>query len=314
MASQSDAHYFQGSNWSSAISKNYLDCEAVWITAFQDDVPVGGLAFVSIKRAIFTQLYSNYEGTYGGPFCLSTLSDEEKSKVNSMLLEEFVKLTSGKKVIASTVCTSNSEAKSILTCAGFEMQPFTGASISLVDGYDHVEMNVIKKNRRNERNRSFKRGCTTGVTTDPDIIDEYYPIYLKATSRWGSKPVPEQLLKDLLADSSGNAFMSWVRLDGKLIGGHLNFSSGGIVTAWNGATDLELKDVFPASVLIFTDVEEACSRGCVLLDLGAHGGVDGVAQFKRMFGAESDHRVMFSKKTILKRMYDKLKTVINGGA
>ncbi|MCP4144978.1 MAG: GNAT family N-acetyltransferase [bacterium] len=314
MASKSDAHYFQGSSWSSAISNNYHGCDAVWITAFQGDEPVGGMAFVSVTRAIFTQLYSNYEGTFGGPFCLSTLSDEEKSRVNSMLLEEFAKLSSVKKVIASTVCTSSAEAGSILTSAGFEKQPFTGASISLVDGYNHVEMNVIKKNRRNERNRSLKRGCTTGVTTDPKIIDEYYPIYLRATNRWGSIPVPEQLLKDLLADSGGSAFMSWVRLDGKLIGGHLNFSAGGIVTAWNGATDLELKDIFPASVLIFTDVEEACSRGCALLDLGAHGGVDGVEQFKRMFGAESDHRIMFSKKTMIKRIYDKLKSVTGGGA
>ena len=314
LASQSNAHYFQGSSWSSAISNNYSGCDTVWITAFKNDVPVGGLVLVSVTRAIFMQLYSNYEGTFGGPFCLPTLSGEEKLKVNSMLLEEFAKLSSGKKVIASTVCTSSSKADSVLTRAGFEIQHFTGASISLADGYNHVEMNIIKKNRRNERNRSLKRGCTTGVTTDPKIIDEYYPIYLRATSRWGSKPAPEQLLKDLLADSSGNAFMSWVRLDGKLIGGHLNFSAGGIVTAWNGATNLELKGVFPASVLIFTDVEEACSRGCALLDLGAHGGVDGVEQFKRMFGAESDRRIMFSKKTILKRMYDKLKTVINGGA
>jgi len=314
MASKSDAHYFQGSSWSSAISKNYPGCDAVWITVFQDDKPAGGLVLVRVAQSIFTQLHSNYEGTTGGPFCLSNLSDEEKVKVNSMLLEEFAKLSAEKKVIASTVCTSSFEAGDILHRAGFEMQPFTGASISLVDGYDHVEMNVIKKNRRNERNRSMKRGCTTGVTTDPKIIDEYYPIYLRATSRWGTKPVPEQLLKDLLTDSSGDAFMSWVRLDGKLIGGHLNFSAGGIVTAWNGATDLELKDVFPASVLIFTDVEEACSRGCVLLDLGAHGGVEGVEQFKRMFGAESDRRIMFTKKTVIKRIFGKLKSVIGGGA
>jgi len=314
MASKSDAHYFQGSSWSSAISSNYPGCDAVWITAFQDDAPVGGMALICVTRAMFTQLYSNYEGTFGGPFCLTTLSDEEKSRVNSMLLEEFVKLSSGIKVIASTVCTSSFEAGNILTSAGFEMQHFTGASISLDDGYNHVEMNVIKKNRRNERNRSLKRGCTTGVTNDPKIIDEYYPIYLKATRRWGTKPVSEQLLKDLMAYSNDEAFMSWVRLDGKLIGGHLNFSAGGIVTAWNGATDLELKDVFPASVLIFTDVEEACSRGCTLLDLGAHGGVEGVEQFKRMFGAGSDRRIIFTKKTAIKRMYDKLKSVTDGGA
>lgn len=314
LASKSGANYFQGSSWSSAISKNYPGCDAVWITLFHGEMPVGGLVFIRVARSIFTQLYNNYEGTSGGPFCLLTLSDEEKVKVNSMLLEEFAKLSSGKRVIASTVCTSSSEADDILSRAGFEKQPFTGASISLTDGYNHVEMNIIKKNRRNERNRSMKRGCTTGVTTDPKIIDEYYPIYLRATSRWGTRPVPEQLLKDLMTDSSGDAFMSWVRFDGKLVGGHLNFSAGGIVTAWNGATDLELKDVFPASVLIFTDVEEACSRGSALLDLGAHGGVKGVERFKRMFGAESDQRTMFTKKTVIKRMYDKLKSVAGGGA
>jgi predicted N-acyltransferase len=313
LANASDAHFFQGAVWSSLIVKNQLGADAVWITAFHNDIPVGGLVAIVANRLFATQLISSYQGTLGGPFSLASLTDTEKTEVDSLLLKEFVQHASHKKVISSAVYSSSSAAKEVLCSAGFQERQFSGAVVDLAQGYDFVEMNLIKKNRRNERNRSMKRGCTTGVTVDPKIIDEYYPLYLKAVQRWKVEPVSEQFLRDLLAFSDGDAFMSIVRLEGKLIGGHINLSSGGITTAWNGATDLDLKDVFPASVLIFTDVAEACNRGCAVLDLGAHGGVKGVEQFKRMFGAESDSRKMYLKESMIKTTYDKVMSLINGG-
>ncbi|MBU1074037.1 hypothetical protein KKG45_12395, partial [bacterium] len=56
---------------------------------------------------------------------------------------------------------------------------------------------------------------------------------------------------------------------------------------WLAATvPARSKEFFPSTLLVWTDLEEACRRGAAWLDLGAHGGQAGVANFKKLVGAE----------------------------
>lgn len=309
MAIESNAHYFQGTAWSSLVAKNYHNCNPLWITAFISGKPVGGLVAVSKKIIVFKLITSNFDGTLGGPFCITSLPDASKTTVLESLISEYLEISSNFNVIESAIYTNvemSAENQAMMANSGFEQQKYSGAIMPLQSGYENIEMNLVPKNRRNERNRSLKRGCVAGVTSDPEIIEEYYPVYLESASSWGVTPVPKQFMKQLLGQSDGSVFMTYVRHEEKFVGGHLNFHGDGIVTAWNGATDKDDKSIYPASVLIFKDIEEACNRGCKVLDLGAHGGVKGVSNFKKMFGAESDSRLAFRKTKLLKKIINKI--------
>ena len=145
------------------------------------------------------------------------------------------------------------------------------------------------------------------MTTDPAALAEYYPIYLAATRRWGVAPTPEALLRDLLARGAGAVFLSWVRRDGLLIGGHVCFRHGDEVVAWNGATLPEHGEASPATLLIWTDIVEACRGGAQRLDLGGSGGIAGVARFKELLGARFATRGCWETAAPLYRAWRRLR-------
>jgi CelD/BcsL family acetyltransferase involved in cellulose biosynthesis len=110
-------------------------------------------------------------------------------------------------------------------------------------------------------------------------------------------------LRGLLADGGGDVYCTTVRRDGALLGAHLCLQAGGTVTAWVGSTVDTARDstrggtddVFPATMLVWADLEEACRRGASRLDLGGHGGQRGVAQFKELLGALTLERAMWRR-------------------
>jgi hypothetical protein len=196
---------------------------------------------------------------------------------------------------------------SVLQRTGWRRHEIQAAIMPLAEGLDHVEMHVLKKNRRNERNRSLKRGCRYGVTNDKDFLAEYYPIYRAAAERWGITATPLGLLRDMLIAPGDHTFLTYVTFEDSVIGGHLNFHWGNRVIAWNGATRPEHDDKFPATLLIWADLEEACRRQAEWLDLGGHGGKASLANFKRLLGAEGEIRGHYLLASRLQKIWNSVR-------
>jgi len=171
------------------------------------------------------------------------------------------------------------------------------AVIPLDGGLEFVEMNLMQKNKRNERNRALRRNARIEITNDPDRLAAYYPIYEKACERWMLPPAPLSFLQALLADANTvqpgmtRTFFTCVLLEDEVIGGHLNLQFKDRVIAWNGVTDPQYSRThFPATLAVWGDLEESCRRGARLLDLGGSGGVVSLDGFKKHFGALSEIR------------------------
>jgi hypothetical protein len=271
--------------------------EPLWLVARQAGELVGGLVGVRQRQGWGERLASHYEGTCSGPLVRSDLELATKERVCTALLAHFARLRGWRTWTASFNLTAAAEELwgGIARRAGWQPRPNPAAFIPLQEGLDHVERYVFKKNRRNERNRSLKRGCEPGVTTDPEILAQYYPVYVDAARHWGISPTPLSLLRELLVRGEGHAFLTYVRYRGTVIGGHVSFHWGDRVTAWNGATLPEHNDKFPATLLIWTDIEEACRRGAAVLDLGASGGIPSLANFKKLLGASEEIRFQYEK-------------------
>jgi CelD/BcsL family acetyltransferase involved in cellulose biosynthesis len=305
------AGFFHGSLWTECVARHVPGVRPLWLVATLDGREAGGLAAVERRRGPFRLLESHFEGTAGGPVVAAGLEPARQDEVAGALLDSFRRLCSRPLTLGAAVAlTPDADARwgPLAARAGLRRREVPAAVLDLAGGVDAVEYGVFPKNRRNERNRALRRGLTAGVTCDAAAaLDEFYGVYLAATRRWATAPVPLPLLRDLLRRGAGAAFLSWVRWEGRVIGGHFNLHAGPTVTAWVGATLPEHNDKFPATLLIGTDIEEACRRGAARLDLGGSGGIAGVAKFKELLGAGEEIRARWETAQPAYRLWSRLR-------
>lgn len=304
-----DANIFYTTLWTRAVCHNIPGTRAVWLTVRFENRLVGGMVAVLCRRGPLLKFVSHYDGTSGGPLIVSDLTPDRQDRLFGSLVAAFASLHQNRVWVRTFSLPAVLEQRygSILQDTSWRRQEIQAAIMPLAGGLEHVEMHVLKKNRRNERNRSLKRGCSYGVTNAPDILREYYPIYRAAAERWGITPTPLGLLRDMLTAEGDHTFLTYAQFEDSVIGGHLNFHWGDRVIAWNGATRPEHDDKFPATLLIWADLEEACRRQASWLDLGGHGGKSSLANFKRLLGAEGEIRGHYLLASRLQKICNKIR-------
>ncbi len=287
-----DGHFFAHPVWTRVVCRHLAGVTPIWLTARDGERLVAGMVAVRRAHRLGYRLTSHFDGTPGGPLVAPDLPDPERDILFQQLVQTYARLRRQRNLAATLTLDSCHEQRygHLLSCSAWRRQEIPTAFMPLAGGLAHVEMHVLKKNRRNERNRSLKRGCSYQVTVDPEILEAYYPIYLAAAARWGIAPVPSTLLRELLTASEDRAYFTCVWYHGALIGAHLNLHWHDRVTVWNGATQPVHDDKYPATLLIWADLEEACRREASWLDLGGSAGRTKLANFKRLLGAQEEIR------------------------
>jgi len=291
-----DATFFHRPVWSDVVCASFSRCRGRWLLVRRGRATVGGMALVESRKGPFRRCAGHFEGTCGDPLLHPGLEAADAQAVASRLIQGLWRLSRRPRTLDLQLFLSqdaDAAWRTPLVGVGARRDEISASAIPLDGGPEAVQRRHFHRTRRKERNRALRAGCETFVTEDPGIIAEYHPVYLDSAKRWGVEPLPVELLTDLLAGGRGDAFFCGVRHEGRLIGGHLNLGGGGTVTAWNGTTLADESDKHPATLLIWTDIEEACRRGARRLDLGAHGGLAGVARFKQLFAAEPRRRAHF---------------------
>jgi len=305
------AEYTQSRYWTKTVCHHLPAARALWLTVRRSGDLVGGLNAVErpssgniLGLAMGRQrLDSSFEGTSGGPVIAGDLDQQDRDKIFGLLVDALGTHRSGLLGSCAMVLSPAQEER-----FGRLMRPNSGwvrhdaqtAVVSLSGGIDQVEKERLVMNKRNERNRGLRRGAEVFATDDPALLQEYYGIYDQAARHWGIDPVPCSLLQALLGDDDNRVFFTCVRLEGKVIGGHLNLHFGHKVLAWNGVTDPRYaRTHFPATLCFWGDLMEACRRGAVWLDFGGSGSVGSLAGFKKYFGAELQMRGLYVRDSSL---------------
>jgi CelD/BcsL family acetyltransferase involved in cellulose biosynthesis len=302
--------------WTRALADRLPGRSGLWLIASAGDRAVAGLSLLETRRGPFRIVEGHYDGTCGAPLVADGLDAAAAEAAVAALLAEFDALTRRPAVLTTALHlppTWDRDLQPRLTRLGFAREAVSVAVMPLSQGLDHVEYHLLKKNRRNERNKALRRGCVLGVTDDPAVLDEFYPVYQAAARRWGAAPVARGLLEDLLDGGGGEVFCTTVRFEGGLLGAHYNYVDGDTVIAWLAATVPERsKEFFPSTLLVWADLEEACRRGAAWLDLGAHGGQSGVANFKKLLGAEEIVRGSYVRHSAGGRLWRRLRRLRGG--
>ncbi len=293
------AEYTHTAHWLNSVCKCYRESEPLVLTVRREGHLIAGLSAVMHKTRLLKRLDSSLEGTTGGPLLDSDLDREARERLFLLLTRTFGSLRQGPLTALGMALNAGAEESFgplLRQESGWARQELATAVVSLAGGIADVEKNKLVNNKRNERNRGLRRGAEVFTTRDPKWLARYYPLYLRAARHWGVRPVPEALLRELLAGAqgpglAGDVFFTCATLEGKVIGGHLNLHLGDRVFAWNGVTDPAFaRTHFPATLCVWGDLQEACRRGARWLDLGASDVAASLLSFKKFFGAELEMR------------------------
>lgn len=298
VAADGSNDYPHTAHWNESAAATIPGAGAVWLTAGDDERLQAGLVAIErrLGRGVLARrrLDSSCEGTSCGPLVAADLPRDRQELLVTELLLAYARLRSGPLGAVTLALGPEREARfgHLLARGGsWERHDSPTAVIDLAGGLDEVAARRLSMTKRNERNRALRRGALVDTVDHPGPLDEYYPLYLAATTQWGVVPTPLPFLKALLGDPAGRVFFTRVRVDGRVVGGHLNLHLGDRVFAWNGVTDPAVaRSHFPATLCFWGDIVEACGRGARWLDVGASGGIATLDGFKRYFGAEARAR------------------------
>ncbi len=292
------SEYAASAWWTTAAARHFPAASALWLLARHDGRVVGGLPAVSRRRFTLRKFESSVEGSPAGPVLDPALDEATRDEAFAALTAAYAARVGGRTVSADLTLGRANEARhgaSLAAEAGWRREEVPTSVVDLSAGLAHVEAHVLSNNRRNERNRGLKRGCTLGASSDLADIAAWYPIYREVAQDWVQSPVPLAFMQDLARARPDRAFLVLVRHAGAIIGGHFCVHWQDRVCALYGASRRDVaKELFPATLLYWQDLVEGCARGAVVLDFGGFGGQAGLRRFKQLMGASEELRAQYT--------------------
>jgi CelD/BcsL family acetyltransferase involved in cellulose biosynthesis len=245
----------------------------------EDGRLVAGLGYAEVRRAGVRAMTSGVAGTYGGPVSRSGAPAAERA-----LMAEYLR-RGGPRIVRRELLWGHREPP-----AGGEraMKRIDASLIDLSQGFDHFWMHQFPKNRRNECNRSERRGLAVAQSADVSDLERFVPLYREMSGRWGIAPESSEWLSAVLREEP-SVRMFVARRDGELMGAHICVEMCDEIFVWIGTT-ARSREVFPSALLIREEARFACARGLKWLNLGSSLRLPGVAQYKRLLGASAGQR------------------------
>lgn len=238
---------------------------------------LAGLPFVERRRGPLRAWISLPCGAYGGPVLRA--AHPQSTEHELALLAAFLE---GKQpgVLLREIVFGHREP-----AMARGMSCVDSALLELEGGYESFLRERFPKNRRNECNRSERRGMRIRRERDPELLRAFYPVYAERGRAWETEVLPFELMQTLLDGSEKFQFFA-AELDGEIVGGHLCAAAADELFAWVGTTK-RLDATFASSLLIREEARFAAESGCARLNLGSSLGISGVSNYKRLLGAQS---------------------------
>jgi Acetyltransferase (GNAT) domain len=255
---------------------------AQWLEVRADETLVGGLPFLVHSKWGVEDWVSGWGGSYGGPVIRpgwENAGDE---------LARGFRATRRSRRRRSEIVWAHAELPGG-SWEGWRELRTSILDIGSFEEFDDFLMKSFPKNRRNECNRSVKRGLRVECDSRGAHLSELWSIYRDQCVRWASVPVPQGVLRELLEEyEEAKLFVALSDEDG-VVGGHVCVQMGRELFAWLGTTR-RMEKVYPSSLLIREEARWVHGQGLSRLNLGSSMGIGGVQNYKELLGARETSR------------------------
>ena len=310
-----DPEFTAGATWCELAARHYRGASSLFVTAELEGALVGGLPVVVRRRRGLQRLESSVDGTLAGPQVIDELDSHEAGAVRAALGHALAEQVAGATVVAAMSVAADlpAGARNALPLRRWRRELYDAAVVDCRQGLEHVERELWTNNRRNERNRGLKRGCTLQAERDPETVARWYPLYAAKSGEWAQAPVPLSFLQELLSLPEQRCVLNTVRLDGEIIGGHFCFRSRDQLVAWQGAARPDVQRThFPTTLVYWQDIRWACQKGLAAVDFGGSVGRDSLRDFKRRCGARPSPRCQWSTRSRLGNLLHRVASHLRG--
>jgi hypothetical protein len=148
--------------------------------------------------------------------------------------------------------------------------------------------NSVSKTQSWQARTSIKRGLEVVENLTPELVDEYYSLYLRVRKEegWTDKPFSRLFFHDAATTLEEGGQLLVMKYENRIVGGGVLLFDRRAVHYFQGTTDRNIKTVFPHSVICAEALKRAAARGLKFVNLGGvNEGNTGLIQFKLAWGA-----------------------------
>jgi hypothetical protein len=231
-----------------------------------------------ILKGVATSYVSSPAGTFGGWLAEKDLDEPEQSAIANYLQQEFSSVIW--RFNPYTNIGSWVENKEVIV-------DFTH-TLDLCLGFENI-FKTWSKGHTSAVNKAKNAGVEIKLAETESDWDRYYEIYLDSIKRWGKEArsfYPRDFFKAIYKKNSLNIKLWLAWHDGAIIAGALCFYSPKHVVYWHGAALSSQFALRPVNLLMYEAIRNATELGYHWFDFNPSGGLEGVINFKKSFGAK----------------------------
>jgi GNAT superfamily N-acetyltransferase len=283
-------NFFNSFLWVDILESSFRGFSARWITARRGNALVGFMPVIFVKRSLFYFLRSLPFGTYGTPV-------SEDKNISLLLLRHFLKLSTSFKCLDSSAAIFDSEWEKWLPSDS--LYEVVESRIVELDGdFNDYRMRKLNSSKRKECNRCERAGVIIRPLKSKEEVLSFYDIYTEMSVSWGGiHPFSLNFFKELFRKRGDAVVMFGAFLNGKLLGGHIDFYFGNMAQAWQAGVSKEANRYGVSPYLVIRAIEEAYNRGIKYFNMGSSGGDEGLIYFKESLGGkEFNYPIVKSEK------------------
>ena len=270
-------NFFNTSLWVNILESSFPGFSARWITARRGNVLVGFMPVIFIKRGFFYFLRSLPFGTYGTPVA-------ENTDISLLLLKHFLKISTSFRCLDASAAIFDSGWKEWVDQAG-SYEVIENRIVELEGNFDDYKMRKVNNSKRKACKKCEKAGVIVRPLEKKEEIINFYDIYTAKAVCWGGiHPFPFRFFMELFRKGGDAVVMLGAFLDGRMLGGHIDFYYGNMAQAWQAGVSEEANKYGISPYLAVLAIEEAYNRGMKYFNLGSSGGDEGLIYFKKSIG------------------------------
>lgn len=280
VAEDEAATFFHTPEWSEVLISTVPGFSAEHIVASAGGTPVAIVPVFSRSLLGTTTAESMAYGTFGGPVLGASAPDGTAGA----LLAEFTRRARSPRVRFAQVSDRHGRVGGD-DLPGFVCDDDVVQVVRLDADYDEL-LSRFRPSARNKIRKAAKAGVTVRRAEGEDDFLTYHAILEECSREWQIRPRPGREFFSALSKLDPGMVQMWLAVcDGDVIAGDLNFVCHGTVMNWGNVSTDGAKSLAPNNLLHAKGIEQGAIDGHHTYDLGSSGGLSGVRQFKKSFGA-----------------------------
>jgi hypothetical protein len=272
------ATFFHTPTWARIIEKS-LPCFRIGTKAYILEDGTNVILPLMVRGLPYRKKYcSMVPGVYGGPIAGRKLTTSEVDLIFSDLCRLGV----------SRIDVTGNPMIDFSLSANYRCREDFTHILDLDKGFDGICKGFAGGNKGRAR-KAARMGVEVTVANSLEDYQEYYKVYQDSLRRWGKGATSSysfELFRNIFEAKNSDIRLWIASVKGRTVAGVLVLYCNNHAVYWHGSSLEEYFEYCASNLLHVEIIKDTCNKGYRYYDFNPSGGHEGVAKFKKSFGAE----------------------------